>query len=69
MASISTNHHDDKHIEILNNEKNLLEKQLTDYKLRYAEANARLIEVEEEIISLKKENSVIFILTFRIYVM
>lgn len=58
MASISTNNFEDKHIEILTNEKNLIEKQLIDYKLRYAESNSKLTEVEEENIALKKTNSV-----------
>ena len=68
MTSISTSNHEDKYIEILNNEKIALEKQLTDYKLRYAEANSKLIDIEEEILGLRKKNTVFNIIKIRIYV-
>lgn len=58
LTSISTNCHDDKYIEIINSEKLQIEKQLVEYKLRYAETASKLNELEDEFDKVKTKNEV-----------
>jgi hypothetical protein len=57
ISSMST-YHDDKILEKLNNEKNVLEKQLVEFKYRYVENEAKLNELEGEYDKLKMRNQV-----------
>ncbi len=57
ISSMST-YHDDKILEKLNNEKNVLEKQLVEFKYKYVENEAKLNELEGEYEKLKIRNQV-----------
>jgi hypothetical protein len=58
VSSMST-YHDDKIFEKINNEKIQLEKQLIEYKYKYAETASKLNELEGEFEKLKIKYEVI----------
>lgn len=67
MSSLST-YHDDKQIDKINNEKLIIEKQLVEYKFKYAETSAKLNELEGEFEKLHLNFNVtsyfIFVMTY-----
>lgn len=59
MASVST-HYDDRYVDKINSEKLVLEKQLVECKLNYAETAAKFGELEDEFEKVKRRCEVVY---------